>query len=457
MKPFGPRVRTRDRSVRGPITSFGTYREIYPWGDVALTQVIPAHEDTASLDYIRTWDSTNPGPPYSSGGAFTSLRVLRPIRDRKGGGTHILLPSAETANMKCVFQSLGFALPDTSHDNMPDISELFQTPGIEPPVSTTLIPTMVPYLAGAYDSIRPKLNKAGLAVFLAEARDIPKMLRTSAEGFHDVWKSIGGKADTPFMQPKKLADHFINHNFGWVPFLNDVKQLADTYDKSNVYIDQITKDNGQWVKRSRKIRHTETRDKIYAGNWIGCQPNDFVLWKFFKNPCFDSNGNPAQNGYFDIYDSVVTDVWAEGSFKYYRPEFDDSLRSHHGAFMAARRLSTLYGLNVNPSVMWKAYPWTWAVDWFANVGSVIDRASSWALDGMVSQYAFAMMHQKHEITSEHLLNWKSGAQVLTWTRVLESKQRQAASPYGFGLVTDDLSPRQLAILAALGISRKWPR
>jgi hypothetical protein len=33
------------------------------------------------------------------------------------------------------------------------------------------------------------------------------------------------------------------------------------------------------------------------------------------------------------------------------------------------------------------------------------------------------------------------------------KRRVKAHPYGFGLTDGDLSPRQLAILAALGISR----
>ena len=72
-------------------------------------------------------------------------------------------------------------------------------------------------------------------------------------------------------------------------------------------------------------------------------------------------------------------------------------------------------------------------------------------DGMVLQYAYIM---EHRTVQDHMVGAKFGAAGLATLDVsYETKRRHPASPYGFGLRYEDLTPQQQAILLALGMSR----
>jgi hypothetical protein len=77
-------------------------------------------------------------------------------------------------------------------------------------------------------------------------------------------------------------------------------------------------------------------------------------------------------------------------------------------------------------------------------------------DGLVMHYGYVM---EHVVESDEIVlsGWTpqkgSFPSDLKIVVVRETKTRLRASPYGFGLTFEDFSPRQLAILAALGISR----
>jgi hypothetical protein len=102
-------------------------------------------------------------------------------------------------------------------------------------------------------------------------------------------------------------------------------------------------------------------------------------------------------------------------------------------------------------------PWSWAIDWFSNAGDVVSNLSDWATDGLVMKYGYIMEHSRHERTyyldgpsQYNFLDRQIPATVTTWS---ETKLRRAASPFGFGVSWEGMTPRQLAITAALGITR----
>jgi hypothetical protein len=88
------------------------------------------------------------------------------------------------------------------------------------------------------------------------------------------------------------------------------------------------------------------------------------------------------------------------------------------------------------------------------VGQVIHNLTAFSKDGLVMRYGYLMYRKTAEITHEHSgVGFKSGATgPITTTFGTTLKRRVKAHPYGFGLTDESLTARQLAILAALGIT-----
>jgi hypothetical protein len=114
------------------------------------------------------------------------------------------------------------------------------------------------------------------------------------------------------------------------------------------------------------------------------------------------------------------------------------------------------GADLSPETLWNLTPWSWAVDWFSNAGDVISNVDSFQIDGQVMAWGYIMEHTVHRVT----YTYKGGTNVdgsplvvSPVTLVTETKVRRRANPYGFGVSWNDLSPFQISILTALGISR----
>jgi hypothetical protein len=122
---------------------------------------------------------------------------------------------------------------------------------------------------------------------------------------------------------------------------------------------------------------------------------------------------------------------------------------------AALMASKIFGLELTPEVAWNLSPWSWAADWFTNAGDVISNLTDWATDGLVLRYGYVM---EHTIASNtYTFVGKTGfsntsVRPSPVTLVTETKRRVKANPFGFGVTWGGLSPRQLAITAALGIT-----
>jgi hypothetical protein len=163
------------------------------------------------------------------------------------------------------------------------------------------------------------------------------------------------------------------------------------------------------------------------------------------------NGLPT----WEVTEEIQSHAYAVGRFRYYLPEFDASKPEYFSAWNTGMRQLTLYGMRVSPSNVYRAIPWTWAIDWVTNVGDHVDFLSDMATDSVACDYLFVMQHVTKTMKVHQILPFKfSGLQELTFSRVIETKQRQkGGGPYGFSLTWDQLTPRQVAIAGALGIRR----
>lgn len=404
----------------------------------------------------RTWDTKNPGPPFYSGGPFQKVTIDFPQFDIQGSGTYRSNQSYTDLNPGYYLEYQGgFTNPEFTSD----INSIgsYLSAGVDFGAKN-LVPAYDSYCSQVYAKLRPQIEQAGIGVALAELRDLPRMLKTTSNGFHIIWGSLGGSpgafnSRNPLlasMRPKSVADHYLNIQFGWVPFLKDLSDLDRVLSNSRMYMERVERNNNTWVRRVRTIDHQESVTRITGGAYSGCEP---IVDPFLARLVTNNYG--TGRAHYTLDEEVFTRVWAAGQFKFYRPEFDRSLPSSNTAWGEMQRLRTLLGARITPSVVYKATPWTWLADWFSNVGNTVQRLSDAGEDQVASRYMYLMHHKLRRLVLRSTIHFHSGDVTMTWSRNIDVKQRgEAPSPYNFCLDWSHLTPKQLTILAALGITRK---
>jgi hypothetical protein len=397
----------------------------------------------------KSWDEIHSGPPYLKGGPLDLIEIVRPKWNVQGAGSFLCNSwYNQPSGWKYMYQG-GFYNPLWIPSLDPHSDAVYNALGT---VYNDLYPDLDSLGSQAYARLRPQLARAGLGQALVEMREVPHMLKTSAKGFHEIWRQIasfkqrGSTKRAARMLPKGAGNQFLNIQFGWVPFLKDLQDTLSVYQNARQLKSQISRDNGRWIKRRRVDKLIESRDVVYTRTDIpGVQPT----------------GNPG----FDFYDTSsylytitkveTTNVWYEGSWKYYRPEFDWDSDMSKGPIAALQREMAIYGADINPTLIWKVTPWSWLADWFTNAGDAVQRAQDWGTDSMVSKYMYLMHHKTYGFELNSMFRTSNGqGRNMTWYRTASTKRRQNAStPFSFGPAGGDLTPRRLAILAALGLSR----
>jgi hypothetical protein len=396
-------------------------------------------------------DELHPGPPYLTGGPFRKIKIEHAKTSTVGHGTY------ESGTQQFSFSGVGFGpiryIGGYSNPSFP--GDLIDVINLKQALTTEyLVPAISDLGDKAWDKTKPRIEHAGLGVALAELRDVPTMLRTSSKGFDSIWRLsdlfLGAKKESKkrfakeFMAPKKAADHFLNHNFGWVPFIKDLTSFIDLVISSDDAIKRIKRDNGKWIRRRATLVNDYRETKISSGDGIMVEPYGSL-----------QEGLLSSTAKWEVWEQKTTLATSVGSFAYYRPEFDDSLTGDSIPLLRdLRRQLAIHGARISPSNIYKATPWTWLIDWVSNAGHWVSQGSDYLMDGMVARYLYLHHYSLRRHVLKQHMPFKSGAKTLEFTRLIEVKQRKGAeTPYGFGLSWDNLSPKQIAILGALGITR----
>lgn len=415
---------------------------------------------TVQYPFIKaeaTLDELHPGPPYLTGGEFQSIKLA--CDDPTSG---VGEGSYDSGSLTVTLSGFGngpiryrgyFTNPDWTGLGLPDFNNL--PLNLQP--YSPLVSNIETLCSKAWDKTKPRIERAGLGIAIKEATDIPRMLRTSSKLFNNIWKATlrTTLANTPAasrygrllamreMAPKKAADHFINHNFGWVPFVSDTVAFCATVIDRQEIISRISDENGKWTRRRATLVDDYTVTKINSGSGTRVEPYGLYI-------DYLCNGTPT----WELWKEEITIASSVGSFTYFRPEFDRANPEFNSLMNRVRRDLAIHGVRVSPSNIYKSIPWTWAIDWFTNTGKWVNRLNDQFIDQVVARYLFVHHRKYQRYTLKQYMPFKSGARTFEFSRVIEVKQRKSAdTPYGFGLSWDDLSPKQLAILAALGVLR----
>jgi len=284
--------------------------------------------------------------------------------------------------------------------------------------------------ATAVARCKPTNSVADASVFLGETlrEGLPHLIGSQ------FWKERTHAA-------RKAGREYLNFQFGWQPLISDIRKFAYAVQHADAVLAQYERDAGKVVRRRYHFptQRTITETKVATGS-----------------PPWGPNNT-------DFYATSLGDViriretiqrrWFSGAFTYYLPRGNDYRSKMIRDALEARKL---LGTSLTPDTLWNLAPWSWAVDWFSNTGDVISNLTDWSMSGLVMHYGYVM---EHTITKDSYSLTKPGLKAPNVSAapvffITETKKRRQANPFGFGLNWGGLSPFQLSILAALGISKR---
>lgn len=292
----------------------------------------------------------------------------------------------------------------------------------------------------------PTTPEVSLAAMLGELKEkLPQVIGHSI-----------GKKGSP---PGKLGGEYLNVEFGIKPLANDIAQLALNVSEASKLIRQFRRDSDKVVRRRAELAtdvSTVTHPPVTS--WLGLPRMNFA----------DANGLFYDTSVLGMTfsDKHTTDVWFSGAYQYHLAEADSFL----GKLEQYEQLANnLLGSRITLDTVYQLTPWSWLFDWFGDFGTFVSNVTALHSDSLVLRYAYVMHQQVSERTCNMVIKpvpsipanmSHTGKPIVTGgisscfsigTRV--SKTRTRATPYGFGLDVEKFSPRQWAILGALGLTK----
>jgi hypothetical protein len=385
------------------------------------SQQVTVDESHTERDYRRLWDSSRPG---DTGGPFFSQKIYKGLVNPSRVGFTLKSGFGNPVNYN-VYQYEGIALAREPY-------------GIPQPSMS--LRNLTPLGSTAIARCKPTNSVAQLATFLAELyRDgLPKLFGAT------LWKEHTSLA-------RSAGEEYLNEEFGWKPLVSDVRDITHALTHANAVLEQFERGSGHVTRRRYEFPVEQTRSVTWLnGNAYAVLPNGLDISAVRS---FLTGG--------ELYKETQTfrRAWFSGAFTYHLPT---GYKARNALLSTAVKAQTLTGLDLTPEVLWNAAPWSWAVDWFSNAGDVISNLSDWSTDGLVLKYGYIMEHcfikDTYFITNDRNtlpFNKVKVAGITPIFSCVETKRREQATPFGFGLTWSGLSPRQIAIATALGLTRRW--
>ena len=244
---------------------------------------------------------------------------------------------------------------------------------------------------------------------------------------------------------KAAGSEYLNAVFGWLPLVGEVHDVGHAAQHSRDILSQYKRDEGRNTRRSFNGPSTHSSSTTDLGKWTASySPAGSFNFSYARKPL-------AEQGRLTRTIDISSRTWFVGAFTYSMSPFDDKIGGfdRYGA-----EADKLFGIKLTPDVLWELTPWSWAVDWFSNTGDVIHNFTSLSSLGLVLRYGYVMSEKV--VTTTYSLSdsgLKGLGSVPDSKVVVTSKVRSEANPFGFGIGWEGLSPSQLAITAALGITR----
>lgn len=262
--------------------------------------------------------------------------------------------------------------------------------------------------AKALASINPFRPQLDLPLFLFELREFPRMLK----GLGDVLSGRSKARDVP--------GGYLSYNFGWAPLLSDLGSLLD------------------FAKSLAKTRNALTN--AANGGRVSHKLGDK-----------SSTGLPTTYSYSHSNGTYILSAtnsskvkgWCTARVHLIEPlplsVYDQELLI----------FETTLGLNLRPAMIWDAIPWTWLIDYFTNIGDLMEARGGYNRWSFHDLYVMVMTSKIEKIS--HTVNQVGSLSYTGGTKSYIRKERSYVGynpNVGLGL-SPMLTDYQSGILVAL--------
>lgn len=296
-----------------------------------------------------------------------------------------------------------------------------------PPVQHLTLP--LPSVAGPMASrmmrnSRPTAPHVGLGQFVAE---LPQALMLK-----DYFQREGAGTAS------HLGSRYVGLEFGIKPMLSDIQKLAEAVNRSGPVLRQFARDSGRVVRRAASNTLSEV-ESSYTTRWTGFGVNA---------PELETKGQLIRR----------TTIRTFANFEYFVADPSGFLGRVENY---AQKSQHLLGLKLNASLAWELTPWSWLIDWHADIGGLLAYQESVADDHLVARRCGYVLESTNIYQfSARLLNPGTASAETFSSRGTFGQstslvqQRRSGSPYSFALNQGVDTPRRAAILASLAATRQ---
>jgi hypothetical protein len=281
------------------------------------------------------------------------------------------------------------------------------------------------YAATAYNKMKPTKPSFSYLNSVYELKDLPGMLRQRLH--KNGLKNIGS--------------YYLALKFGWQQLFQDIARMCTLQQRVQKRLAWLIAHNGQPVKRHVNMVDTRTDYGMSAGSSYGAFQPVLPTQFYHSTPTYRN------------IEWSTDKVWAKGTFRFWLPDGPRDIN------WTRKMLSALDGSSFpSPSQIYNAIPWTWLIDWFGNLGDVIDNIDAGVAKGLAADHWYVMREVKYlrQFCANGEFNQRDGSILkvsgTSWATATEM-YRSKGDPFGFATSFNSLNGSQLAILGALGLSK----
>lgn len=286
-----------------------------------------------------------------------------------------------------------------------------------PSLNTQIMKGTNPSRGGAFD----------LGVTIGELKDLPGLIR-------DAGNIVLGRnlPRTPSAFAKRIAGAFLQGQFGWAPMARDLTTMLDF----QAAVDRRFHELKRHSQSSHGFRQRISLGTIQSSPLIrstNAESNSMGLWR----------GKEVG--------MTVDRRWGQAI---YRPTVNAGPYTDERLRQMARR--AVLGIRFDAATAWELIPWSWLVDWFSNVGDVLDANRNdcgYYCDGVLIMRSLETTIGL-TVTPPGPGNQGQGFKGGSGTYTTVSRYRWIQAPNFLPVIDIPiLSGRQMSTLGALGIQR----
>nr|UJQ85149.1 MAG: hypothetical protein 1 [Leviviridae sp.] len=266
----------------------------------------------------------------------------------------------------------------------------------------------------ALANINPNKPEVDIPVFIAELRDLPRMLAQAVR----LLRGRATKAD--------LAGSYVAYSFGWAPLISDIGKmlkLQALIAKRVQYLKKAASKKGNRVKRQLGTNTIDRPGYSYQLSWL--------------------NSPPSIKGRATV--TEVQKVWFTAQL-----QLIGQLPANNAAYQAAASAAVI-GSRFSVSTLWEAMPWSWLMDYFVNIGDILEAGR-----GGIPYHVSNMCIMAESIVHDRVGEWShtSGLQCTGGSLTTHVKQRSVSyQPMPMLSMRPFFTKHMAGILASIAASR----